>query len=324
MGANNSTRRVSFESDENENITVVKGIRVEVPTVIDVVLPISTPMGAAKAVPAPASQPIEIPPPPPPTAPASPSSPAPTPATPEPIAPLPIAETIVSPSPEPPMAESTTAPVQSEPVSLALRKKIIQELSKGLEKDRVKAEQELQGWLESEKARASAHAQATAQSQVKDEVSRVLSVDRVAAQDNLQQAIVRERIASEDEKRRVQLYAKQLEAIEADLQRRDIFYRDQVARLEERSAQFYKVTTENYHKAADEVNAKYKRYEVYPVCAELQGQILACYRENAGKTLHCSNIAALYLQCVNKAKMVSNYPRNKRGILFLDQDVFLL
>ncbi|PWA15621.1 hypothetical protein CCH79_00016641 [Gambusia affinis] len=27
MGANNSTRRVSFESDENENITVVKGIR---------------------------------------------------------------------------------------------------------------------------------------------------------------------------------------------------------------------------------------------------------------------------------------------------------
>uniref|UniRef100_A0A8D0B2M5 Uncharacterized protein n=1 Tax=Sander lucioperca TaxID=283035 RepID=A0A8D0B2M5_SANLU len=28
MGANNSTRRVSFESDENENITVVKGIRV--------------------------------------------------------------------------------------------------------------------------------------------------------------------------------------------------------------------------------------------------------------------------------------------------------
>ncbi|KAK6314585.1 hypothetical protein J4Q44_G00141140 [Coregonus suidteri] len=27
MGANNSTRRVSFESDENDNITVVKGIR---------------------------------------------------------------------------------------------------------------------------------------------------------------------------------------------------------------------------------------------------------------------------------------------------------
>lgn len=30
MGANNSTRRVSFESDENDNITVVKGVRVSV------------------------------------------------------------------------------------------------------------------------------------------------------------------------------------------------------------------------------------------------------------------------------------------------------
>ncbi|KAG7456257.1 hypothetical protein MATL_G00249840 [Megalops atlanticus] len=27
MGGNNSTRRVSFESDENDNITIVKGIR---------------------------------------------------------------------------------------------------------------------------------------------------------------------------------------------------------------------------------------------------------------------------------------------------------
>lgn len=206
-----------------------------------------------------------------------------------------VAETIAVPTPAPP----PPPPVDEE----ALKKKITEELSKGLEKDRAKAEQELQVWLESEKALASSQAQASAQSQVKEEVSRILSVERAAAQENLQQAIVRERIATEDEKRRAQLYAKQLEAIEADLQRRDTFYRDQVARLEERSAQFYKVTNENYHKAADEVNAKYKRYEVYPVCAELQGQILACYRENAGKTLHCSNIAALYLQCVNQAKL---------------------
>lgn len=46
---------------------------------------------------------------------------------------------------------------------------------------------------------------------------------------------------------------------------------------------------------------------MYPVCADLQGQILACYKENVGKTLHCSNIAALYLQCVNNAKQVCNY-----------------
>lgn len=50
-----------------------------------------------------------------------------------------------------------------------------------------------------------------------------------------------------------------------------------------------------------------RRYEVYPVCADLQGQILTCYKENVGKTLHCSNIAALYLQCVNNAKQVGVY-----------------
>ncbi|KAA8580188.1 hypothetical protein FQN60_005723 [Etheostoma spectabile] len=126
--------------------------------------------------------------------------------------------------------------------------------------------------------------------------------------------------------------AKQLGAREADLNKQDAFYREQVARLEERSAQFYKVTSENYHKAADQgairlhsnvgkvdeepagvvisesgqteqrFDPSVRRYEAYPVCADLQGQILACYRENTGKTLQCSNIAALYLQCVNNAK----------------------
>lgn len=47
-----------------------------------------------------------------------------------------------------------------------------------------------------------------------------------------------------------------------------------------------------------------RRYDIHPVCADLQGQILTCYKENAGKTLNCSNIAALYLQCVNNAKQV--------------------
>lgn len=122
------------------------------------------------------------------------------------------------------------------------------------------------------------------------------------AQENLQQAIIRERITTEDERLRAQFFAKQLEAREADIKKQDAFYREQVARLEERSAQFYKVTTENYHKAADQVNAKFKRYEMYPVCADLQGEILTCYRENVGKTLNCSNIASLYLQCVNNTK----------------------
>ncbi|TNN49399.1 MICOS complex subunit MIC19 [Liparis tanakae] len=49
-----------------------------------------------------------------------------------------------------------------------------------------------------------------------------------------------------------------------------------------------------------------ERYEASPVCADLQGQILACYKDNVGKTLNCSNIAALYLQCVNNTKQIQS------------------
>lgn len=338
MGANNSTRRVSFESDENENITVVKGIRLSenvinrmrepeappkpqhaptppppmapilTPSILRPVPPLFDPITPLPSPPPPLVEPV-APPAPPPPAPsatetvAAPPPPPPQPSTEqppvEPVSPAPVPEPVVVPEsisvPPPPPA----APAVDEE---ALRKKITDELHKSLEQDRAKAEQELQAWIKAEKDRAAAQAQSDAQSQVQDEVSRILSVERAVAQESIQQAVIRERIATEDERLRAQLYAKQLAAREADLNKQDAFYREQVARLEERSAQFYKVTTENYHKAADQVNAKFKRYEAYPVCADLQGQILACYKENVGKTLHCSNIAALYLQCVNNAK----------------------
>ncbi|XP_054656892.1 coiled-coil-helix-coiled-coil-helix domain containing 3a isoform X7 [Dunckerocampus dactyliophorus] len=309
MGANNSTRRVSYESDENENVTVVKGIRLSE----NVINRMREPTVAPPFVPSPRPAPSLslVPPPPPPETVPSPTHPsqpeqAQAPAGSESSSPVPESSPV--PPPPPPAAPA----IDEE----ALKKKISDELYEGLEKQRVKTEQELQAWLEAEKARAAAQAQAETKRHVEDEVSRILSAERTVAQESIQQAVLRERIATEDEKLRAQLYeiglkAKQLEAKEADLNKQEAFYREQVARLEERSAQFYKVTTENYHTAADQVNAKFKRYEAYPVCADLQGQILACYQENAGKTLHCSNIAALYLQCVNNAKQKNKHAASR-------------
>ncbi|XP_042078871.1 coiled-coil-helix-coiled-coil-helix domain containing 3a isoform X1 [Haplochromis burtoni] len=223
------------------------------------------------------------------------------PVAPPPPPPQPKVEPVPKSKPVPPPPAASVADEE------ALRKKIADELYKDLKQERAKVEQELQAWVEAEKARASTQAHAEAKSQVHGEVSRLLSEQRAAVQESLQQAFIRERIAAEDEKLRAHLLeigrkAKQVEAKEADLKKQDAFYREQVARLEERSSQFYKVTTENFHKAADQVNAKFRRYEAYPVCADLQEQILTCYKENVGKTLHCSNIAARYLQCVNDAK----------------------
>ncbi|XP_056131890.1 coiled-coil-helix-coiled-coil-helix domain containing 3a [Lampris incognitus] len=372
MGTNNSTRRVSFESDENENITVVKGIRLSenvINRMREPVTPLpsrshanvapSPPPPAANLAPSPLLDPVtSLPPPspfvepiaPPPSAPPatetvatsvpppmekveapiiidkvflSPSPPAsavaaaafdPVAALPPPPPPalveMPPVEPVAPSAPIPePEAVPTSFRVLPPPAPAVdeetLRKKITDELYKDMEQERARAEQELQAWLEKEKAQAMELAQTEAQSRVQDEISRILAVERAVSHETLQQAVARERISADDEKLRAQLYAKQLEARESELKKQDAFYREQVARLEERSAKFYKVTTENYHKAADQVNAKYKRYEVYPVCADLQGQILKCYRENTGKTLHCSNIAAQYLQCVNSTKQMS-------------------
>ncbi|KAK9975910.1 hypothetical protein ABG768_021137 [Culter alburnus] len=381
MGANSSTRRVSFESDENENITIVKGIRLSEkvidrmrepsgpprpqapsrspptsPPVVDplpALVPISPPSDPVTYLPPPPPLPERVklpeqvvtpapppPPPPPPveTAPAASVGVVSTPA--ETIPTHPVTKTAAEPvsappveitAPSPPAELDTPVafaaetiphppPTVEEPVASPppppavdeseLRKKISEELQKGLEEERKKAQEELNQRLEKERSQAHAQAQAEAQALVKDEVSRILALEKANAEESIQKAILRERVSAEDERLQAQIYqmerkARQLEERDKELRKQDAFYREQVAKLKERSAQFYKVTNENYHKAADEVNAKFKRYEISPVCTDLQGEILKCYRENAGKTLMCSNIASLYLQCVNNAKQCS-------------------
>ncbi|KAJ8782973.1 hypothetical protein J1605_009581 [Eschrichtius robustus] len=46
------------------------------------------------------------------------------------------------------------------------------------------------------------------------------------------------------------------------------------------------------------------RYECHPICADLQAQILQCYRQNTQQTLSCSTLANQYKRCVNQAKQV--------------------
>ncbi|XP_026779096.3 coiled-coil-helix-coiled-coil-helix domain containing 3a isoform X1 [Pangasianodon hypophthalmus] len=385
MGGSSSTRRVSFESDENENVTVVKGVRLSenvinrmrepskpqsrsspppppqtkvepqpysapsrpafdpitsLPPQIPAPPPTSPPPASAPAAEAvdPASL-VAPPPPPPPLASEPPPPPSVAVATPLPV-PVPSAPLPHKPSPPPcveitapcatpadpatppaepaapaaPSAPSLPLPILEEPVippstvdESELRRKISEEVQKGLEEERSKTQHELHQWLEKERARVKAQAHADAQAHVQDEVNRILASERAAALDSVQRAVVRERVSAEEERLRTKLLgmackAKQLEERDQQLRKQDAFYREQLNKLEERSTQFYKVTNENYHKAADEVNAKFRRYEISPVCADLQGQILKCYRENAGKTLLCSNIASLYLQCVNSAK----------------------
>uniref|UniRef100_A0A2I3RNX0 CHCHD3 n=1 Tax=Pan troglodytes TaxID=9598 RepID=A0A2I3RNX0_PANTR len=205
MGGTTSTRRVTFEADENENITVVKGIRLS-GNVIDR------------------------------------------------------------------MKESSPSGSKSQRYSGAYGASV--------------SDEELKRRV----------AEELALEQAKKESEDEKRLKQAAANEQLTRAILRERISSEEERAKAKHLARQLEEKDRVLKKQDL------ARLEKRSSEFYRVTTEQYQKAAEEVEAKFKRYESHPVCADLQAKILQCCRENTCQTLKCSTLATQYTHCVNHAK----------------------
>ncbi|NXE97331.1 MIC19 protein, partial [Menura novaehollandiae] len=171
MGGGGSTRRVTFEADENENITVVKGVRLS-DSVIDRMKEPSSPSGRQ---------------------------------------------------------HRSSGAVNDE----ELKKRIAEELAL-------------------ERARRDSEAQK------RRLFGKLLERERISSNEHLTRAILRERAATEEERQKAQRFAKQLEEKDRELKKHDAYYKEQLARLEERSAQFYKVTTEQYQKAADEVSARFK------------------------------------------------------------------
>ncbi|XP_063165003.1 MICOS complex subunit MIC19 [Candoia aspera] len=235
MGGSESVpRRVTFEADENDNVTVVKGIRLS-ENVIERMKEPSSPGG----------------------------------------------------KPQQKLGSSDHASDGGAAVNEEeLKKRIAEELAL-------------------EQARRDAEAQKRLkqnQMYIQDEFNKVLERERIASSEHLARAILRERAASEDEHTKSQLLAKQLEEKERELKKHETYYKEQLARLEERSSQFYKVTTEQYQKAVDAVESRFKRYKSNPVCADLQSKILQCYQENPKETLSCSALANEYFKCVHRAR----------------------
>ncbi|XP_040199243.1 MICOS complex subunit MIC19 isoform X2 [Rana temporaria] len=240
MGGSGSTRRVSFEADENDNITVVKGIRLSDNVINRMREPTS----------------VTRPQTPPPSAPPQAKFPA-----------------------EQPVTAGYTVNEEE------LRRKIAEELA-----------------LEQARRESANQKRLDHGILMQEEIGKVLERERNSSTEQLTRAVLREKAATEDERLKAKTFARKLEEKERDLKRQDEYYKEQLARLEERSAQFYKVTTDQYQEAANTVEARFKRYESHPVCADLQAQILQCYQQNPQQTLSCSVLASQYMQCVNNAK----------------------
>ncbi|KAJ8280773.1 hypothetical protein GJAV_G00058820 [Gymnothorax javanicus] len=130
----------------------------------------------------------------------------------------------------------------------------------------------------------------------------------ISAERNLDQSELKDLSSAQDRQLWAHLHAHQLEQRMIQLKKQDVLYREQVAKLELKGKRFYNTITENYQKASQEFSAKFRHYQRNPVCAELQSEILKCYRENMGQTLSCSGIASLYLQCVREARQSKTRP----------------
>lgn len=188
-----------------------------------------------------------------------------------------------------------------------LRKQIREDLQKLLNEEMKMAERNMQQQLEEEKAKAKAQAQAAARLQIQEEVQKVLDQEKASYQQTLADAIKREPLNAQDDRLITQYYwmerkAQKLEEKKKDLENQDALFGEQIAKMQEKAAQFTKVTAENYRKGLKDANNRFRRYQIKPVCLDLQSQIMKCYSENKGQTMSCSNIASLYIQCVDRAK----------------------
>ncbi|RVE71602.1 hypothetical protein OJAV_G00053680 [Oryzias javanicus] len=198
-------------------------------------------------------------------------------------------------------------PISPEVVEEELRQKIRAEMEKDLQQEMNQRKQELERQLEEVRAQAEAEAKATCRAQVEEQVKKTLEEEKAAYVEKLTESIAKERVKSEDEKLMAQLYwmelkARQLDEKEKQLKKREELRKEQVAKLEAKCAQFYKVSAESFQKGKEETESRFLRFNIQPVCGDLQSQILKCYKDNSGKTLMCSSIASAYMQCVNKAK----------------------
>ncbi|KAI7794356.1 MICOS complex subunit mic25a isoform X1 [Triplophysa rosa] len=145
---------------------------------------------------------------------------------------------------------------------------------------------------------------------IQEELARVAHNEREAARQDITRAVQRERAQTRQESEKAKqlpaseldAWGKQLDKKEAELKALNAFYREQIAQLEKKNEERFKMSAEQFHTAAARSEANIKPRNMEPVCTNLQAQILNCYRENRTQTLQCSDLAKEYMQCINAAK----------------------
>uniref|UniRef100_A0A8C0N268 Plexin A1 n=1 Tax=Canis lupus familiaris TaxID=9615 RepID=A0A8C0N268_CANLF len=139
------------------------------------------------------------------------------------------------------------------------------------------------------------------QARVQDELFQVVTREREAATKHRSASLQRGEGSVDQEKRKSAQLARELESREAELNRRDTFYKEQLGRLEKKNAEMYKLSSQQFHEAASKMEGTIKPRRIEPVCSGLQAQILHCYRDHLQEVLLCSDLVKAYQHCVSAA-----------------------
>ncbi|XP_075039742.1 MICOS complex subunit MIC25 isoform X2 [Mixophyes fleayi] len=137
---------------------------------------------------------------------------------------------------------------------------------------------------------------------IQEELSRLAWREREAAQDKYSSAILREKNYTNQERRRAEQLAKELKRKEEELKKLDAFHREQLASIEKKNFEIYKLTAEQFHTAATNAEFRVKKRSYDPVCLDLQSNVLKCYTANRQELLNCSDVAKDYRNCVREAQ----------------------
>ncbi|XP_067854506.1 MICOS complex subunit mic25-a-like [Heptranchias perlo] len=135
---------------------------------------------------------------------------------------------------------------------------------------------------------------------VEEELSKLAMQEQVAAVADL-----KEQAISNEERQNIKqliLQANQLEKKEADLQRLEAFYKEQLELIEQKNADYYRLASAQFNEAAIIADSRVKMRNYEPLCVNLQSQILQCYQENPHLTLKCSTLAKEYCHCIREAQ----------------------
>ncbi|KAM6927946.1 coiled-coil-helix-coiled-coil-helix domain containing 6b [Xenentodon cancila] len=144
------------------------------------------------------------------------------------------------------------------------------------------------------------------QALVQEQLAKLAQKERetaaVTGLDERSPPVITQRGKAFQEQEQASILAKQLERKEKELSTISGFYKEQLEILEKKNFDNYKQASEQYSQAASKAEAHIRPRQTASLCAELQAQVLQCYRENPQQTLHCSDLAKQYMRCVQEAK----------------------